>query len=504
MRSLVWRWSVLLWVVGLTSSGCWDSVPAPCENRRVEVCNGHDDNCDGVTDEGNPGGGEACGWVEADPSSWGTGNCRPGTLECVEGDLRCRGFVGPAAEVCNGLDDDCDGAGDERVFGTLGGPWLFAEGVPHPHSWSGAILGDGRVVLGWSAGRFEAQGGFAVLDREGRALAGLAIPRPDVLDLAVLPTESEAVLAWVTGPSWGPPQTLWSSTVLADGTLESPRLLWTAPSDCRAMELAGAASQGGHVVVALELMWDRPYVSDPVPLLTLLDVLPEAGVAEVVHTEGWLGAVLGSGDGSWRALWFDDRSRSSGGVLYPGPDGRPLAGVSYPSEGVDLDGGVSAWPNLRNIHAGVPRLAVTGDVFVGTYVDAGCMVEDHVVCQVVATQHRQGERVVTEEAVRVAVQSDFGLYVAATENVGWTFVGLHRASDADPPAVGLWHVRGANELAEAREPTAAVPGVSQVLLGLGVAPANGLGEGRVLLFHEYENGDVPGTVDLYAAIAGCL
>ena len=72
----------------------------------VEVCNGVDDDCDGETDNGlDEELGEPCE-VEGD---WGS--C-PGTRVCEGGELVCKGTPA-AAESCNGLDDDCDGAIDE-------------------------------------------------------------------------------------------------------------------------------------------------------------------------------------------------------------------------------------------------------------------------------------------------------------------------------------------------------------------------------------------------------
>ncbi|NOY91479.1 MAG: hypothetical protein GXP55_09735 [Deltaproteobacteria bacterium] len=71
-----------------------------------ELCNGLDDNCDGLIDDGNPGGGAACG-----PSA--VGACRPGTRTCSAGALTCAGSIGPTPELCNGIDDNCDGTIDE-------------------------------------------------------------------------------------------------------------------------------------------------------------------------------------------------------------------------------------------------------------------------------------------------------------------------------------------------------------------------------------------------------
>jgi hypothetical protein len=69
-----------------------------------EICNNLDDNCNGVIDDGDPGGGAPCG---SD-----VGVCDPGTEHCVGGILTCVGGVGPTAEICDGLDNDCDGTSD--------------------------------------------------------------------------------------------------------------------------------------------------------------------------------------------------------------------------------------------------------------------------------------------------------------------------------------------------------------------------------------------------------
>jgi len=77
---------------------------------RPERCNGQDDDCDGEVDERFPDLGTAC--------SAGVGEClRLGENACVPAgdETRCTAEAGPRAEeACNTLDDDCDGATDER------------------------------------------------------------------------------------------------------------------------------------------------------------------------------------------------------------------------------------------------------------------------------------------------------------------------------------------------------------------------------------------------------
>ncbi len=105
---------------------CSDGSWGPCaEERRPrdEQCNQVDDDCDGAADEG------ACDCQngETRPCGSDVGRCQPGTQTCVSGGWgMCQGEVGPDDERCNGVDDDCDGAVDEP-WPALGNP--CADGV---------------------------------------------------------------------------------------------------------------------------------------------------------------------------------------------------------------------------------------------------------------------------------------------------------------------------------------------------------------------------------------
>ena len=93
---------------GATACAGGAIVCGQLQQPSAEVCNGLDDDCDGVVDNGNPGGGVTC-------STGKPGVCSPGTTACTAGALACDQNVQPSAEVCDGLDNNCNGAVDEGV-----------------------------------------------------------------------------------------------------------------------------------------------------------------------------------------------------------------------------------------------------------------------------------------------------------------------------------------------------------------------------------------------------
>ena len=92
-----------------------DAVPGP---TAPEICNGVDDDCDGHIDRSEAGEALTAACYSGPDVTVDVGQCRAGARTCADGVLGgCEGDVVPALEICDGLDNDCDGDVDEEAGG---------------------------------------------------------------------------------------------------------------------------------------------------------------------------------------------------------------------------------------------------------------------------------------------------------------------------------------------------------------------------------------------------
>ncbi len=93
-----------------TAEGRWDEDCPGAIGPAEEICNGLDDDCDTQTDEG-------CDCVDGTTQPCGTaiGACMQGEQLCVDGRWSegCDGGFDGSEEVCDGVDNDCDGQVDD-------------------------------------------------------------------------------------------------------------------------------------------------------------------------------------------------------------------------------------------------------------------------------------------------------------------------------------------------------------------------------------------------------
>jgi hypothetical protein len=154
--------------------GAWvctfpQGVCDPTCAKAVEVCDALDNDCDGVVNENVANYGKPCASDDGKAPP-GDGACRttgtfvcngPNATKCSAVKADCANLPGGCVEVCDGVDNDCDGSVDEpytakgsnatyyvkpavvRIGGGATGPWIFAYEASRPSA-TGATAGAGN------------------------------------------------------------------------------------------------------------------------------------------------------------------------------------------------------------------------------------------------------------------------------------------------------------------------------------------------------------------------
>ena len=96
-------------------NGQTDELSDCCVKPTPEICDGRDNDCNGKVDD-LPTTVSYCYGAPQETLLYG--DCRPGVTRCVDGKEVCHGRTLPTSEICDGKDNDCDGAVDEGFVDT--------------------------------------------------------------------------------------------------------------------------------------------------------------------------------------------------------------------------------------------------------------------------------------------------------------------------------------------------------------------------------------------------